>query len=106
MDLNQLLAQQQAALNQMTQNAQRIAYGAIAIYLALFIITCLVIYAFYARLRDISTELRKFRIAYEFAHTPHLSSTPRRDPRSGSTWPEAPKPLNPFSEDAKYRPKE
>jgi hypothetical protein len=38
-----------------------------------------VIYAFYARLRGIEQEIRKFRIAYEFAHSRESNSVPRHE---------------------------
>lgn len=73
MNPNDILAQQQALLNQFLHNSQQVLWGALAIQLAAFIIAALVIYMFYARLRDIADELRKFRIAYEFAHSPTKS---------------------------------
>ena len=105
MNFNELLAQQQAAVNQATQSYQNLVYGMIAFYGAGFIITAFVIYLFYARLRDIADELMKFRIAYEFAHTPEARSQPRRDQSSESAWPAPSKPLAPSPEDAKYLPK-
>jgi hypothetical protein len=76
----------------------------LAFSLAGFIITVFVIYLFYARLRDIADELRKFRIAYEFAHAPESRSLSRREHSSESAWPAPPKPLMPSSEDAKFMP--
>src|SRR5262249_18458894 len=106
MNPNDILAQQQALLNQYMQNAQHVAIGALAVYLALFILGCWVVYMFYARLRGIEQELMKFRIAYEFAHKPEIS-TRAREYRT-SAWPEPPKPLvpaAPLPEEKKYMPK-
>ena len=50
-----------------------------AIQLGLLVLGCWVIYMFYARLRDIADELIRFRIAYEFAHSPEARSTPHKD---------------------------
>ena len=44
-------------------NYQNLLYGMLSVYAAGFIISAFVIYLFYARLRDIGDELRKFRIA-------------------------------------------
>ena len=62
MNPNDIIAQQQALL----QNAQNLQFAGLAISLAVFIVGGWVLYMFYARLRDIADELRKFRIAYEF----------------------------------------
>jgi hypothetical protein len=67
MNSNDILAQQQAILNQAMQNAQNWQIVYLVVSLAIFIIGAWVIYMFYARLRDIADELRKFRIAYELA---------------------------------------
>lgn len=80
MNNNDPMAQQQALLNQAMQHAQNMQYGMLAFWLASLIITAFVIYLFYARLRDIVEELRKFRIAYEFAHPPESGSQSPRDP--------------------------
>ena len=87
------------------QNYQHLQYGMFAFSLAGFIITVFVIYLFYARLRDIADELRKFRIAYEFAHAPESRSLSRRERSIESAWPAPPKPLVPPSEDAKFMPR-
>jgi hypothetical protein len=89
MNPNDLVAQQQALLNQYMQNAQHAQYGLLALGLAWFIISGLVLYAFYARLRGIEDEIRKFRIAYEFANPPSKKRPP------GSTGTESPE--NPFA---------
>ncbi len=77
MDPNQLLTQQQAYLNQLMQNSQQLAYIYLMITVAGSIIGAWVIYMFYARLRGIEDEIRKFRISYEFAHSPERSSATR-----------------------------
>jgi short subunit dehydrogenase-like uncharacterized protein len=64
MNPNDLITQQQA----LHQNVQYWQYAGIVIWLASVLVAAWVIYMFYARLRDIADELRKFRIAYEFAH--------------------------------------
>ena len=106
---NELLAQQQALLNQVVQNAQHIQSWVLALYavfcLVGFVITAFVIYLFYARLRDIAGDLRKLRIAYEVAHTAASRSQPPRDHTSESAWPAPLKPLPPSPEDVKYMPK-
>ena len=101
MDLNQLLAQQQQAI----QYAQALMWVFVVIQLALFILGCWVLYMFYARLRDIGVELQKLRVAYEFAHAPEKRSSPRQEQRSTTAWPDAPKPMTPPVEDTKYKPK-
>ena len=101
MDYNQLLAQQQQAI----QNVQGFIWVAGAVQLALFIVGCWVLYMFYARLRDIGDELQKLRIAYEFAHAPEKRPAAHPDQRGPTAWPEAPKPLTPPVEDTKYKPK-
>jgi hypothetical protein len=86
MNPNDVLAQQQALLNQYMQNAQHVAIGAPALYLALFVLG-LVVYMFYARLRGIEQELMKFRIAYEFAHKPETSTRARESRGASAAWP-------------------
>ncbi len=82
MNPNDLVAQQQAVLNQLMENAQRLQFASLAIALATFIISAWVLYMFYARLRDIGDELRKFRIAYEMVKERKLRSpqSPRQPP--------------------------
>jgi hypothetical protein len=89
MNPNDLLAQQQALLNQYIQNAQHLTYGMLALYLAFMILGAWVTYMFYARLRGIEQEIMKFRIAYEFANPPSKKRPP------GSTGTESPE--NPFA---------
>jgi len=83
MDYNQLLAQQQQAI----QNVQGWIWMCVVIESALFILRCWVLYMFYARLRDIGDELQKLRIAYEFAHAPEKRSAARQEQRSTMCWP-------------------
>ena len=87
---------------------QHVAIGVLALYLAFFILGCWVVYMFYARLRGIEQEIMKFRIAYEFSHTPETRSKARQESRGASAWPEPPKPLvpaAPLPEQQKYMPK-
>ena len=84
---------------------QYLQYGLLAFSVAWLIIGAFVTYMFYARLRDIGDELRKFRIAYEFAHPPESRSQSRREHSSESARPEASNPFAPSEADAKYKPK-
>jgi hypothetical protein len=86
-------------------NYQNLLYGMLAVYAAGFIISAFVVYLFYARLRDIGDELRKFRIAYEFAHPPESRAQSRRDHSSESARPEPSNPFAPSEADAKHKPK-
>lgn len=65
MDPNDLMAQQQAYLNQMLHTTQQWQLAYVAIGLGAFIIHCWVVYMFYARLSDIADELRRIRVTYE-----------------------------------------
>lgn len=65
MNPNDYPAQQQALLNQVMQNAQHWTVAIITFQIAFLLIGAWVTYMFYARLRDIADELRKFRLAYE-----------------------------------------
>jgi hypothetical protein len=92
MNPNDILAQQQALLNQAMQNAQQQMWAFLALGLALFIIQAWVIYMFYARLRDIGDELRKIRVMYEMAQerearrlTRAASSTQSEPPSTGES---------------------
>ena len=67
MNPNDIYAQQQALFNQSMQHAQQVQLACLVIGAVMFIFGVFVIYMFYARLRDIADELRKFRIAYELA---------------------------------------
>ena len=93
MNLNDLLAQQQAAMNQAMQNVHRWELGYLVLAIAAVVIHFTIVYLFYAHLRDIADELRKFRIAYEFLHD-------RKPPSQSSE--------NPFRsqrDDPRYMPK-
>lgn len=77
MNPNDLMAQQQALIN----HAQNMFWAFLVIYGAMFMFGMWVVYMFYARLRDIADELRKFRIAYEMAEDHKAQSaapTPHR----------------------------
>ncbi|MHB8523837.1 MAG: hypothetical protein ACYDH9_24200 [Limisphaerales bacterium] len=83
MNYNDLLAQQQALLNQTMRNAQIWQAAGILISVALFLLAAWVVYMFYARLRDIAVELKKFRIAFEMANPPARTLGARQESRSG-----------------------
>jgi hypothetical protein len=72
-------------ITQQIQYLRDYQYGVPALFLAGFLINICVIAMFYARLRDISDELRKFRIAYEFANAPERSPTRHEGGDSGLT---------------------
>jgi hypothetical protein len=95
MNQNDILAQQQALLNQIAERSQHVMWGVLAIQLAFFVLSAWVVYMFYARLRDIADELRNFRISYDFFHS--AESKVRRNPR-----PEAPRPTD---DDSRFKPK-
>jgi hypothetical protein len=88
MNPNDLIAQQQAIINQAIQNQQGWFWGMIALQIGFLAITGFIIYMFYARLRDIAEELMKLRVAYEFANPPKTGKT-RPEPSAES-------PTNPF----------
>jgi hypothetical protein len=67
MNPNDILAQQQAILNQAMQTQQHWTVAMLIIGIVSPLIGAWVIYMFYARLRDIADELMKFRIAYEMS---------------------------------------
>ncbi len=67
MNPNDMVAQQQAYANQLMQQAHQNYLALLVIQLAALLVGAWVLYMFYARLRDIADELRKFRIAYEMA---------------------------------------
>lgn len=97
MNLNDLIAQQQAAMNQLAQNSQQMMWGMLAVQVALLILGAWVTYMFYARLRDIGDELRNIRVMYEMEQeraVRGVAASPR--PASGD---------NPFASDAPYMPK-
>jgi hypothetical protein len=95
MNQNDVLAQQQAMINQIAQNLQHLVLGVALIQLALFVLSVWVIYMFYARLRDIADELRKLRISYEASHSPESKGRPGRHPESSP----------PTDDDLRYKPK-
>jgi len=96
MNQNELLAQQQALLNQIAQHSQDVLWGVLAIQIALFIVGAWVIYMFYARLRDIADELRKIRVTYEMEQD--------RTIRGAARPPAATSGENPFASEARYMP--
>ena len=73
MNPNDLLAQQQAILNQALNQQHQMAWLMIVMYFAGLAVTAWVLYMFYARLRDIADELRKLRVSYGSAHSPESS---------------------------------
>src|ERR1022692_4654683 len=91
MNPNDLVAQQQAYLNQVMQNAQQLQIVFLVISIAMFILGSWVIYMFYARLRDIADELRMFRVAYQMVHD-------RRRPGGSLRKPTQDSPNNPSQE--------
>jgi hypothetical protein len=92
MNPNDLIAQQQAVMNQLAQNSQQMMWGMLAVQVALLILGAWVTYMFYARLRDIGDELRKIRVMYEMAQerearrlTRAASSTQSEPPSTGES---------------------
>jgi len=73
------------------QHAQQVQLACLVIGAVMFIFGMFVIYMFYARLRDIADELRKFRIAFEMAED--------RKPQSASSAPPR------ADDDSRYLPK-
>lgn len=99
MNPNELLAQQQAILNQALQSQQHWVWGVVAIQIAFLLVGACVVYMFYARLRDIAEELMKLRVAYEIANPPRSGATRPATPAGSSANPSQP------GGDARYRPK-
>ena len=97
MNPNDLMAQQQAYLNQLMQNAHQTQWAMIALWLASMLISFFVIYLFYARLRDIGDELRRIRVLYEMEQ--------ERTLRSMARSPSAAPSVTPTAGDAPYMPK-
>jgi hypothetical protein len=94
MNSNDLLAQQQALINQALNQAHQIYWVMIIFWVAGLVVTGWVLYMFYARLRDLANELKKLRIAYESSHSPQTMPRPR---------PESP----PLADDqSRYKPKQ
>ena len=96
MNQNEILAQQQALLNQLAQHSEQVMWGVVAIQIALFIVGIWVTYMFYARLRDIADELRKIRVTYEMEQDRTIRGA-ARPPAAGSGE-------NPFARDTRYMP--
>jgi hypothetical protein len=82
MNPNDLIAQQQALLNQAMQNAQHWTVAIITFQIAFLLIGAWVTFMFYARLRDIADELRKFRIAFEMAEDRKARIATPKSPRA------------------------
>lgn len=68
MNPRDFLVELQAVLEQVLRNTQPLQYAVVALGLAAFILMGIVVYLFYARLRDIAHELKLFRIYYKSAH--------------------------------------
>jgi hypothetical protein len=100
MNLNDILAQQQANLNKAAQTSQRLFLWTALVEFAVFALFCWVVYMFYARLRDIGEELRRLRIAHEIGGGIIARSGSRT---TGITPPLPPKEAE--RSDAKYMPK-
>jgi len=85
MDYNQIIAQQQAILNQ--------AYWTtLAVFAGVTVLGCFITYLFYARLRDIGDELRRIRVTYEMSEERKIRSAQTRQAAA-------------HSEDDRYKPK-
>jgi len=82
MNPNDIYAQQQAMLNQFAQNYQHMMWGVVVIQFVFLVIGAWVTYMFYARLRDIADELRKFRVAYEMAEDDKARAATPAKPRA------------------------
>jgi hypothetical protein len=91
MNPNDILAQQQALLNQAMLTQQHWTVAMLIIGIVSPLIGAWVIYMFYARLRDIADELMKFRITCEM-------SEGRKDEAAKRTPP-------PADADSRYAPK-
>jgi len=91
MNPNDILAQQQAMLNQLAQNQQHWTVAMLIIGIVSPLIGAWVIYMFYARLRDIADELMQIRIIYQM-------SEGRKDQAAKPTPPHA-------GDDSSYAPK-
>jgi hypothetical protein len=91
MNPNDIIAQQQAMLNQTMQHAQEVQLACLIIGAAMFIFGIFVVYLFYARFRDIADELRKLRIAFEFAEDRKARAAKPTPPRASGESPYLPK---------------
>jgi len=102
MNPNDLLAQEQAVINQATRMYWRAMAPYFVIEIAVFVVGCWVIYMFYARLGNILDEVRKLRIAHEFAqdHDDRAKSDYNRPSAGSLSVPQTSKLA-----DAKYMPK-
>lgn len=67
MNPNDILAQQQAYLNQVMQHTQQVQGLYLLVGVVALVLHFGIIYLFYARLRDIAQEMMKLRIAFEMA---------------------------------------
>jgi hypothetical protein len=103
MNLNDILAQQQANLNNAVQTSQRLFLWTALVEFAVFAFFCWVVYMFYARIRDIADELKRFRQAFETAH--HNPSALGRFLTSSGASPATAAVPKGFT-DAKYMPKQ
>lgn len=99
MNPNDLIAQQQAIVNQALQNQQGWFWAMLALQIGFLGIGGFVVYMFYARLRDIGEELMKLRVAYEFANPPKPGGTRPAPPANSPVNP------SPVGGDVKYQPK-
>jgi len=61
---------------------ENMVWAFLFIYGAMFVFAMRVIYIFYARLRDIGDELRKFRITYEIAEDDKARAAAPASPRA------------------------
>jgi len=80
MNPNDYLAQQQALL----QNAQIMQWIYVALSLAFFLGGLYVTYLFYAALREIAQELRRFRVAFEMAEDAKTRASAHRAPEDSA----------------------
>jgi hypothetical protein len=96
MNPNDLLAQQQAFLNQALNQQHQIYWVMIVFWFAGLVVTGWVLYMFYARLRDIASELKKLRIAYESSHLAQPMPRPIQRPEVSP----------PADEHSRYKPKQ
>jgi len=97
MNPDDLMAQQQASLNQILHTTQQWQLAYVVIGLGAFIIHCWVVYMFYARLSDIADELRKIRVTYEMEQ--------ERTIRTAARSPSAPAVTKPGTGDSPSMPK-
>ena len=82
MNPNDVLAQQQALLNQAMNQTQQVYWLVAVLNVVGLVIGAWVVYLFYCRISEIAQELRKLRIAYEFSSArsnPPVSNHPARE---------------------------